>query len=196
MNLLPLPKYAFNTAKRSEARVDTFGLVKADGSRFSVPHEIVDKFVTVNLYATRVDITLRNDIVSRHERPITKGETVFDLAHYIDLLERKPRAILNAKPVKQTLSEPLMKFAASIATSPEDLVRFLRLCIDYKTDFLTSLVMKPFVKTLDLLVSEIEQSINKDKPIKGLTIPSVIVDKMPLTAFDRLIPGGDSYRQC
>lgn len=196
MKLLPLPKYSFNTAKRSEARVDTFGLVKADGSRFSVPHELVDKFVTVNLYATRVEITLRNDSVSRHERPISKGETVFDLAHYIDLLERKPRAILNAKPVKQTLSEPLMKFAASIANSPEELVRFLRLCVDYKTDFLTSLVMKPFVKTLDLLVSEIEQSINKDKPLKGLTIPSVIVDKMPLSAFDRLIPGGDSYRQC
>jgi len=196
LSLLPLPRFAFNTAKRKEIRVDSFGLVKIDGSRFSVPHELVDKFVTVNLCATKVEIIFRKDLVGNHDRPISKGETLFELLHYIDLLERKPRAIMNAKPVKATLSEPLMKFASSIATSPEELVKFLRICVDYKIDFLTAIVSKPYVKTLDLLVAEIEHSHNKERRISELNMPSISVDKVPLSAFDRLIPGGDSYRQC
>ena len=196
MSLLPLPKFAFNTAKRKEARVDTFGLVKVDGSRFSVPNELVDKFVTVNLCATKVEIIFRKEIVGIHDRPITKGETIFELSHYIDQLERKPRAIMNAKPVKYTLSEPLMKFASSVANSPEELVKFLRICVDYKIDFLTAIVSKPYVKTLDLLIAEIEYSQNKERRISEINVPSINVDKIPLTTFDRLIPGGDYYRQC
>ncbi len=50
--------------------------------------------------------------------------------HNIDLFEKRPRSVYNAKPVKATLSLELAEIGKSLGNH-RDMVKLLRLCVDY-----------------------------------------------------------------
>ena len=98
--LRPLPLYPFDTSTVNSAIVSSTGLVTFDRNVYSVPPENAGKTVTVKAYWDRIVIVLKDKELARHNRLRGRGEESIQLEHYLDILERKPRASRNAVPVR------------------------------------------------------------------------------------------------
>jgi hypothetical protein len=97
-HLLPLAEHGFELAEFSFPRVDGLGCVRVRTNLYSAPVE-VGRTVEVRLYPTCVEIWNESRCLARHERCYERHQQVLDLEHYLDVLERKPGALVGSKPL-------------------------------------------------------------------------------------------------
>lgn len=126
----PLAPYRFDSSKVMTAKVDEFSTVKFDYNYYSVPVKYVGKDISIKGFGNTISILYHKDEIARYTRSYTRNETFYTLDHYIDLLEKRPRSVYNAKPVKAAISLELIEIGKSLGNH-RDMVKLLRLCVDY-----------------------------------------------------------------
>lgn len=136
--LNPLPSFRFDTSKTTIVAVDDYSTVRYEKNFYSVPTKYLRKDVTVKGYGNYVDIYYQNNKIASHIRSYYSGRTQYCLEHYIDLLERKPRSVFNAKPVKQNVTDELLKWGRQLPGGNREMVKLLRLCVDYGEECILS----------------------------------------------------------
>ena len=99
--LLPLSKHTFDCCSRKEAKVNHYSLIAFDRNQYSVPVTYPGSILTVKGYIGEIRIYDKQTLVAVHPRCYESGKQLFILEHYFKLLERKPRAVGQAKPVRQ-----------------------------------------------------------------------------------------------
>lgn len=99
--LLPLAKHTFDCCSRKEAKVNHYSLIAFDKNQYSVPVTYPGRILTVKGYIGEIRIYDKEMLVAVHPRCYESAKQVFILEHYFKLLERKPRAVGQAKPVRQ-----------------------------------------------------------------------------------------------
>ena len=82
------------------ASVSKTCLVRFDNNKYSVAASAVGRPVEVQAYADRILICQDGRIVAEHPRSFGRGETTYDLWHYVPVLARKPGALRNGAPFK------------------------------------------------------------------------------------------------
>ncbi len=97
-HLLPLAEHGFDLADVSFPRVDGLGCVRVRTNLYSAPVN-VGKTVEVRLYPSCIEIWNEGRCLARHERCYERNQQVLDLEHYLDVLERKPGALIGSKPL-------------------------------------------------------------------------------------------------
>jgi hypothetical protein len=97
-HLLPLAAQGFDLAEISFPRVDGLGCVRVRTNLYSVP-AAAGRTIEVRLYPTYVEMRDEGRSIARHERCYQRNQQVLDLAHYLDVLERKPGALAGSKPL-------------------------------------------------------------------------------------------------
>jgi hypothetical protein len=95
---LPLAEQDFELAEVAFPRVDGLGCVRVRTNLYSVPAP-PGKTVEVWLYPSHVEIRDEGRLIARHERCYERCQQVLDLEHYLDVLERKPGALIGPKPL-------------------------------------------------------------------------------------------------
>ena len=95
--LRPLPPRYEVADVREGCRVDKYSCVTVDGSRYSVPEELVGKLATVRVYPNEVLADFNGACVARHARTREKGAMVLDVRHYLRTLRRKPGALARSE---------------------------------------------------------------------------------------------------
>ncbi|HML34182.1 IS21 family transposase [Sporomusa sphaeroides] len=126
-----IPRYRFDTSKTAMVKVDDFSTVRYEKNNYSVPTKYLRKDVTVKGYANNICILHEGAVVATYSRQYGSGNTQYRLEHYIDLLERKPRSVSNARPVKETLTKELLDWGNQLPGGNKEMVKLLRLCVDY-----------------------------------------------------------------
>ncbi len=101
--LQPLPGYRFETAKSTNARVNSFSTVKFRTNNYSVPIAYTGKTVGVKGYPEVVEIYYKGQKIATHTRCFVRNQSIYHLEHYMPLLEERKRAIIDAAPVKQNV---------------------------------------------------------------------------------------------
>jgi len=96
--LLPLVEEGFELAEIAFPRVDGLGCVRVRTNLYSVP-AAPGKTVEVRLYPNDVEIRDEGRCIARHARCYARQQQVLELEHYLDVLERKPGALLGSKPL-------------------------------------------------------------------------------------------------
>ena len=127
---------------------------------FAVPVRFLRKAVTVKGYANKVEILCDRDTVVTYERISGQGKTAYKLEHYISLLERKPRSVFQAKPVRLTVKQELLDLGKHLPGGNKDMVRLLRMCVDYGEDrviFAKNRIPGGITPTVDLIRSYLEE---------------------------------------
>ena len=81
--------------------MDKLSLATFEGSSYSVPCKLVGRSLLLRATPFDVEITDGAQRVASHKRSLEKGRCVTELWHYIEVLERKPRAARCALPVLQ-----------------------------------------------------------------------------------------------
>lgn len=97
--LLPVPDY--QPERLVSVKVDKLSLVCFETCHYSVPTQFVGRKLALKARPFEVEIFSDKEWIAVHKRCFEKGRYRTDYTHYLDLLERKPRAVRCAMPVLQ-----------------------------------------------------------------------------------------------
>lgn len=93
-----LPVEPFDTTAISSHRVDTKSRVCVRQAYYSVPARYVRRRLDVRVGAEQVEVLDGATVVARHRRG-RKGDEVLMLDHYLDVMVRKPGALVSSTPL-------------------------------------------------------------------------------------------------
>lgn len=85
-----------------DCRVDKFQCITVNYHKYSVPEGFVGSKMRVAVTHDRIEIMEDNNLIIAYERKYTSGDSL-TLDHYLNQLQRKPRAFTYAKPVKEAV---------------------------------------------------------------------------------------------
>ncbi|MDA8441990.1 MAG: IS21 family transposase [Peptococcaceae bacterium] len=180
VRLTKLPRYRFDPSKSITQRVSDFSTVRFDYNHYSVPVKYADKEVSIKGYGNEVVMIYRNSEIARYPRCYERGQTKYRLEHYIDLIEKRPRSVFNAKPVKNNLSTQLLEIGRRLS-GPREMVKLLRLCVDYGEDKILATVNA--LNTPELSVEQIRAHLTPISIPERIT-PEIDI-KVTIPEFDR-----------
>ncbi len=99
-HLLPLATDVFDLAEVSYPRVDQTGCAKVRTNSYSVPLK-PGSIVEARVSSTTVEFRHHGNRIASHERCYSRLQKIFDLEHYLDVLDRKPGALRGSTPLAQ-----------------------------------------------------------------------------------------------
>jgi transposase len=97
---LPLTGELFPASVSSPVKPNGYSQVELDTNRYSVPVEHGNDQVVLRAYPFRVEILLGEKVIATHPRCFGREQDVLDPLHYLTLLEQRPGAFDNAKPLR------------------------------------------------------------------------------------------------
>ena len=156
--LQPIPLYRYDTSRTAMPQVSDYSTVRFDRNNYSVPVTYIRKEVTVKGYADHVHILYRKELIATFDRFYGSGQTAYRLEHYIDLIERKPRSVFQAKPVRAAVDRELLEWGRLLPGGNAEMVKLLRLCVDYGEDRILAIkdsLPRGVVPTVDLIRSQL-----------------------------------------
>lgn len=190
--LTALPKYRFDPSRSIIARVSDFSTVRFSYNQYSVPVKYAGKEVSVKGYGNEIVIIYQNTELARYPRSYDRGQTIYRLEHYLDLIEKRPRSVFNAKPVKDSISAELLDFGRKLS-GPREMVKLLRLYTDYGEEKLLKAIET--LKGSEITVEQIQAHLI---PVSVPAVPAIIssnidnikVAKPQFNKYDALLTGG------
>lgn len=114
-HLLPLPLVPMDPAKIVTAKVHSDLTVYYKKVKYSAPAFLAGKKVTLKITPFNVSVCYQGKLIYQHKKAENEHDHQYIPEHYLEILERKPRAIDNALPLKQ-------------GVMPEELKKFRKLC--------------------------------------------------------------------
>ncbi|HDL49520.1 MAG TPA: IS21 family transposase [Actinobacteria bacterium] len=99
--LQTLNRERFDVAVELECRVDHKARVCVRQTYYSVPVHLAGRKIRVRLGASHLDVLDGSRVVARHPRSLHKGTETLTLDHYLEILIRKPGALLGATALAQ-----------------------------------------------------------------------------------------------
>ena len=75
------------------AKANSYSLVNYERVRYSVPCRYVKETLRLEIFAERIEVWHKNQLVAYHRRSYKAIDMLLELDHYLDALERKPRAM-------------------------------------------------------------------------------------------------------
>ncbi len=128
--LFALPERRYDPSHRTEIRVSSYSLVQFETNRYSVPVAYVGKILTLKALPETIEIWSGGKMIASHQRNCKREQSIYDLAHYLPLLEQKGRAIFQAKPLLNNAPDVfvarLKKKKESEDLKPKELVNLIR----------------------------------------------------------------------
>ena len=184
-HLNAIAPYRFDTSKTVLGHVDDYSTVRFDKNNYSVPVKFLRQTVTVKGFGNDIRVLHQNKVIASYDRAYSERKTFYKLEHYIDLLERKPRSIFNARPVKETLEKVLLDWGKQLPGGNKEMVKLLRLCVDYGTERIVkikNMIPCHVVPTVDMIRSHLNE------PTESSVIylsNEIGVDSVDLTQYDK-----------
>lgn len=181
---IPLPPYRFDTSNTTQVQVDDFSLIRFDHNKYSVPYHFSGKTVTVKGSGNQVRILYRSETIAEYDRDYRHNQTHYRLEHYIGLIEKRPRSVYHAAPVKETVPKEFFSFLMKLQ-SPKEIVKALRLYLKEGDALLQYL---PHANTYEALYA-----CTCKAAIPSASVSSEIHILMPnLQRYDALLRGGEA----
>jgi len=97
---LPLPAAAFDACRRQSTTASSLSLVRFDDNDYSVPVRFAHHPIVAKGYCDEVVLCHVGQEVARHRRIWEREQVRFEPLHYLALLETKPGALDQARPLR------------------------------------------------------------------------------------------------
>ena len=182
--LRQIPAYRYDTSRLGTPIVGDYSTIRFDKNDYSVPVRYLRKQMTVKGYANEICIFYDGELVTTYDRFYGTGKTEYRLEHYIDLLERKPRAVFQAKPVRYNVTKELLDWGKLLPGGNKEMVKLLRLCVDHGEEKILSIreeLPKNIVPSVDMIRSQLHETPESNIVYLSNEIPVTITD---LTRYD------------
>jgi transposase len=96
----PLPSGTFEACEKRAGRVSSTALVRYRTSDYSVPTVYGFRDIIVKGFVDQVVIICNGEEIARHKRSYERGAFICDPLHYLALIEQKPGALDQARPLQ------------------------------------------------------------------------------------------------
>lgn len=159
--LRQIPVYRYDTSRKTTPTVGDYSTIRFERNDYSVPVKYLRKEVTVKGYANEVCIFYDGQLIATFDRLYGTGKTTYRLEHYLDLLEHKPRAVFQAKPVRQNITKELLDWGRLLPGGNKEMVKLLRLCVDYGEERVLSIKEQfpvGIVPSIDMVRSQLHET--------------------------------------
>ena len=200
--LSPLPDRPYDPCVVTSSRVRSTSLVRYKDTDYSVPVRYGYQDVFVKAYVDKILIIKGSDIIATHKRSYEKGNAVYDLLHYLPLLEQKSNALDQAAPVKAYSLPPVFeRFKTTLisrdpVTGKRDYIKVLRLLETHGIDDVEKGLYMAFdhgIFSVEAIKHLILQSLEKRSPKLLLAnlphVPIVCVHKTNTSSYMSLLGG-------
>jgi hypothetical protein len=130
-----------------------------------VPVRYLRREMTIRGYANEVCIFYNGELIATFDRLYGSGKTSYRLEHYLDLLERKPRAVFQAKPVRYNVTKELLDWGHMLPGGNKDMVKLLRLCVDYGEERILSIrdhLPANVIPSIDMIRSQLHETLESN----------------------------------
>lgn len=132
LHLLPLPSKPYEACRTVPVKADKESRVWFDRCPYSVPIRYAHNHLLCKGYVDRVRIFSGHVLVAEHRRKYTPGEESLNPLHYFPLLEQKPRAWRQARPIRALELPPVFeRYCRELEnrdpSGPKEFIRILRL---------------------------------------------------------------------
>lgn len=158
--------------------------MRFDHNKYSVPYQYSSKTITVKGSGNKVEILFCGKTIAEYDRDYRYDRTHYRLEHYIGLIEKRPRSVYNAAPIKETVPKELYDFLMKL-DSPRKIVKVLRLYIEVGDELLKHLA---YTDSYDTLYACVNGNTVKNVPIET-SVRMILPD---LKRYDSLLKGGDA----
>jgi transposase len=140
--LMPLPERDFECCLNKPVTLNPYSQVEFETNVYSVPADKTYRNLVLKAYPLRVEILYGNAILAKHPRCYAKNQEICDPLHYLPLIEERPGAFENAKPIRLWRKQwpPIYEqLLASLRAENEgkgtrEFVRVLKLHQDYPAE--------------------------------------------------------------
>jgi hypothetical protein len=191
--LIPLPKRHMEPIRQVMAKVNHFSVVRFERNRYSVPVDYVGSDVTVKASVFEVSIWYRGQRIASHLRSYDENAVSYRLEHYLPLLEKKPRAVWNAQPVRHAkLPTEFWDFARKLANDYE-VVKLLRLMSQHGISAVLPAIQKSYdsgAYSYEGVLKHLET--REGSQLTELPCDPVEIQQVDLRAYDNMVWGGES----
>lgn len=100
-HLLKLPDIEFSNIQTYSGKANKYSTINIDKNRYSVPTDYALCKVRAVLYVDNIKIYYNNRKVASHQRLFNVNQWSLDPSHYLKLIQQRPFAFDNARPIKQ-----------------------------------------------------------------------------------------------
>lgn len=128
--LTELPRFPLDVSNRFIARVNSYSLVSFETNKYSVPCKYSGYEVTVRASSSLIEIWYRSERIAHHNRCYLKHQKIYELSHYMPLIEKRPRSVLQAAPIKQNLPVEVLQEIEGRVASPHQRVEAVKAYLD------------------------------------------------------------------
>ena len=146
--LLSLPKHPFDCCRTVPTTADSCSRIQFETNKYSVPTAFAYQTLSCKAYPFQIKIVQEEKVIAEYERCYGRYQEIFNPVHYLKLLERKPGAFLQAKPLTGwQLPKVFEKFYAGLKErQPEkatrEYIRILRLLEEFSLKEVTAGIEK------------------------------------------------------
>lgn len=191
--LTSLPLRHMEPISQVVAKCNPFSTVRFDTNRYSVPVEYVGKDITVKASVFEIFLWYRGNQIAKHPRLYERDAFHYELEHYLPLLEKKPRAVWNAQPVKAINLLPAFWDFAGKLGSDYEVVKLLKLSSQYGIPALLKSIQE--ATSCGSFCYESVRAKLEDKPSKetpmNLVVNPVEIKQVDLSVYDVMVTGGE-----
>ena len=145
---MPLPKHPFDCCRTVPVKADSCSRIQFETNKYSVPTEFAYQILLCKAYPFQIELIQQEKVIAQHQRCYGRYQEMFNPVHYLRLLEQKPGAFLQAKPLSGWQLPKIFKefYAGLKQRIPEkatrEYIRTLRLLEDFPVDEVTTAVEK------------------------------------------------------
>jgi transposase len=198
-HLLRLPVHEFDPATVALAHVNRCSLVTYDRNRYSVPRlPKGQQPVAVCAYADQIKVVCGDVVLATHQRLFGRdNEPSFKLEHYLDALERKPRAAMHLAVVPQlppVYAEARRLLSAGRHDGYKDFAEILLLHREFPAEHVQAALEEAVGKGMPHAQVVRQLALNRSsRPPVPIDVPDHLAALRPhapeLTCYDRLLAG-------
>jgi transposase len=205
-HFLPLPPTPFPCCTMHPVQADDFGLVTFQTNRYSVPAAHAHEALWLRAFVDGVEITNGRDLLAVHVRSYQRQQDILDPVHYLPLLEQRPGAWEQAKPIHQwrqrwpavfDLYLAALRERLSTPQGTREFIRILRLHEDYPEALVAQALQQALEEScysadgVRHILLRLTEPPGVVPPLKEyqLPVPDVAPVVWPaVSQFDRLLP--------
>jgi len=142
-HFLPLPKHPFDCCRSVPVKSDSCSRIQFETNKYSVPAEFAHQTLFCKAYPFQIRITRQEKVIAQYPRCYGRYQEIYNPLHYLNVLERKPGAFLQAKPLCDwKLPEAFDEFYAGLKQripqkATREYIRTLQLLRDFSLQELT-----------------------------------------------------------
>jgi len=198
--LRPLPARPFDCCKVALVTSSKTACVTFETCRYSVPVRYANQSLQVRAYWDRIDIYAGQEKIATHPRCYERNREIFDLDHYLELLQEKPRALDQAKPFRTAqLPAVYHRFRAEMQVRnrhDREFIQILMLHRSYPVSQVTAALEHALAQHTICYAAvrqwlEAQAGTGSPTPLTGPgELANIRVQQPPLSVYNRLLKGG------